>query len=391
MKFKQGSPKHQVLVFAVFGLIAALVLSGCGSSTDTGDGAAAGSVTVTDIAGRQVTLKAPVERMVLGEGRLLYLTALLDKEDPISGVVGWPDDLKKTDQATFDKYEAKFPEIDRIPEIGSFTQGTVSQEKVIDLRPDVVIMTKDNYKGAQEIGAVATLEKVGIPTVVVDFRDEPLKSTVPGIELLGKITGREAQAAAFTEFYDAQMKTITDRVAKTSTRPKTFLYTGAGLSDCCSTWGDANLGSIVKFAGGENLGTEIMPGAKGSVAEEQVFASNPDIIIVTGSDWRNQDKKREDVSYVNLGYEADPAQARKQTDALMHEPGWGDLAAVKQGRTHALWHQFYTSPYNFLAAQQIAKWQHPEAFGDVDPTQNFRELHEKFLPVEYSGTFWTQS
>ncbi len=39
-------------------------------------------ITVTDIAGREVTVNTPVRRVLLGEGRQLYLVASLEPEDP---------------------------------------------------------------------------------------------------------------------------------------------------------------------------------------------------------------------------------------------------------------------------------------------------------------------
>lgn len=44
--------------------------------------------TVTDLLGRKVELALPVRRMMLGEGRQLYLLAALDTEDPIGRIVG---------------------------------------------------------------------------------------------------------------------------------------------------------------------------------------------------------------------------------------------------------------------------------------------------------------
>ncbi|TJV22316.1 MAG: ABC transporter substrate-binding protein, partial [Mesorhizobium sp.] len=38
--------------------------------------------TVTDIAGRKVEVKTPVEKVILGEGRQIYLIAALDTGNP---------------------------------------------------------------------------------------------------------------------------------------------------------------------------------------------------------------------------------------------------------------------------------------------------------------------
>ncbi|HBT53256.1 MAG TPA: ABC transporter substrate-binding protein, partial [Erwinia persicina] len=41
--------------------------------------------TLTDIAGRSVTLRHPVSRILLGDGTLAYALALLRPEDPFRG------------------------------------------------------------------------------------------------------------------------------------------------------------------------------------------------------------------------------------------------------------------------------------------------------------------
>lgn len=371
--------------------IVVTVLAACGAAPATPQAASqesAQTVTVTDILGREVQVRAPAERIFLGEGRLLYLTALLDRDDPTRRIVGMPNDLKTADLDTYEAYRAKFPQIEQIPEVGALAQGAFSAEKVIDLKPDVIVLSKSAYKNAQEIGAVETMEKVGIPTVVVDFRDHPLETTVPSVKILGEITGQQDRAQEFATFYDEQIELVRSRVAGLEPKPVTFLYRAAGLSECCATFGRSNLGEIIELAGGQNLGTQFLPGESGTLAEEQIFASNPNQIVVTGANWSLSPNKAPGVGFVSMGYQADPAQAQAQLRALTEQPGWSSLTAVQNGQVHGLWHQFYGSPYNFLAAIQLAKWQHPEAFADVDPTEIYREFHERFLPVEHGGTFW---
>ena len=38
--------------------------------------------------------------------------------------------------------------------------------------------------------------------------------------------------------------------------------------------------------------------------------------------------------------------------------------------------------------QAFAKWMHPELFADIDPDATMKELHDTFLPIDYSGVFW---
>ncbi|HEV7339060.1 MAG TPA: ABC transporter substrate-binding protein, partial [Bosea sp. (in: a-proteobacteria)] len=114
-------------------------------------------------------------------------------------------------------------------------------------------------------------------------------------------------------------------------------------------------------------------------------ADNPDIVIVTGSSW---DGYVPGGNWVGLGAGADMTEARRKLANLMKRPAFAQTAAVKNGRVHGIWHQFYNSPYQFVAIQQIAKWQHPELFKDVDPDATMKVLHERFLPLPYEPGLW---
>ena len=102
---------------------------------------AAETIVVTDIAGRQVSLDPEkINNIVLGEGRLTYTLALLDKENPLSRVVGWKDDLIKYDPDAYRKYLQAFPEIKDIENLGSPYAGDYSLEKIITLDTDLFIL-----------------------------------------------------------------------------------------------------------------------------------------------------------------------------------------------------------------------------------------------------------
>ena len=72
----------------------------------------------------------------------------------------------------------------------------------------------------------------------------------------------------------------------------------------------------------------------------------------------------------------------------MDRPAFTGVKAKETGNVHAIWHQFYTNPFQFVAIQQIAKWLHPELFADLDPDATFKELHERFLPIAYKPGYW---
>ncbi len=55
-------------------------------------------------------------------------------------------------------------------------------------------MSIDNDTPAHDSGLVDTLAKAGIPTVVIDYRQQWLETTVPSTLLLGRLFGREERA-----------------------------------------------------------------------------------------------------------------------------------------------------------------------------------------------------
>lgn len=350
----------------------------------------ASTITVTDIVGRSVAVKAPVERMILGEARLIYLVSLLAKDDPFKRVVGWPDDLRTADLDSYTKYKENFPKLVDIPEFGTIASGAFSAEKAIELRPDVLVLSYDTYNPARESGLIEKLEKVGVPTVVIDFRQQPLENTVPSTMLLGRLLGKQEQAQRFVDYYLQQVNLVYSRVeVLKGTPPTAFLYRAPGLLECCATFGRANLGMLVERAGGTNLGSGRVPGWAGTLNPEQVLTSDPELVIATGSNWtQSTSAKPPGVGFVSLGYTARPEEARGQLLKLTEQPGWSGLQAVRNKRFYGVWHQFYNSPYHFVILQQFAKWLRPDQFGDLDPERTFREFHDTFLPISYSGAFW---
>ena len=351
------------------------------------------SIVLTDVAGRTVEVEMPVERVILGEGRQIYIVAALQPGNPFDRIVGWRDDLRRADADTYNKYKEVFPELVDIPEFGSPYSGEFSVEKAIAVDADVVTLNLGGLDRAIEAGVIDQLAEVGIPVVVVDYRQEPLENTVPSTILLGRLFGQGERAQEIVDFYLQQVNQVYSRIDQIEKeKPLVFLDRAAGIrgsDDCCRTFGRANLGLIIERAGGLNIGSDLIPGWAGTLNPEQVIVSNPDVIIATGSNWYAINA---DGGFVSMGYFTDPADSRLALKNLADDrPGWTNLGAVNQGRYHAVWHQFYNSPYHFVALQQFAKWFYPEEFADVDPTANFAEFHRRFLPIGYSGTFFVSA
>ena len=347
-------------------------------------------IEITDIAGRSVSLDPDkIENIVLGEGRLTYTLALLNKESPLDRVVGWKDDLIKYDPDAYRKYLKVFPEIEKIENLGSPYTGDYSLEKIITLNTDLLILNLGNLLKAQESGLLTKLDKAGIKVVFVDLRQRPTQNTVPSLLMLGKVLNREKQANEFIDYYVQQMRSVSAVVLtkKLEERPIVFIERAAGYNPdkCCSTFGAANLGRLVDEAGGVNWGSRKFPGFSGKVNPEVIFTDKIDYIIGTGANWAEANPN---TAAVLLGYEATEELAQTRLQALADRKGWPELDAVKSKNFYSIYHQFYNSPYHFIALQAFAKWFYPEDFKDLDVKANFDELHDRFLPIDNSGVFW---
>lgn len=350
--------------------------------------ALADTVTITDITGRQVQVETPVQRVILGEGRQVFFTAVLETEDPFARVVGWRDDLKQADPDTYRAYQKKFPQIDAIPSFGGFKEGTFDIEQAVSLNPDVMVLNLEAKAATDEGGYEEKLAKVGIPIVYVDFREDPFKHTARSMEIMAQLYGKEERAAEFNGFFNDELAKVTDVIAAQTdlTRPLVFVERAAGYSeDCCMSFGAANFGQMVEIAGGTNMATPFIPGTFGTVNAEQIIASDPDKVIVTGGNWEAYVPGG---AWVGVAPGADMAAARDKLAALTQRPAFTGIKAVQSGDVHAIWHQFYNNPYSFVAVQQLAKWVQPELFAELDPEATLKELHARFLPIPYVPGYW---
>ncbi|MEO9517594.1 MAG: ABC transporter substrate-binding protein [Paracoccaceae bacterium] len=347
------------------------------------------TITVTDIAGRVVEVEKNPSKVVIGEGRMIYSIALLDQDDPFERIVGWKDDMVKFDPDAYRKYLDVYPKIADLPSFGSPYTDEWNLEAVISLDTEVVLMNLGNLLKAQESGIIEKLDEAGIATIFVDFRQDPTQNTMPSLQLLGRIFDKRDEADAFGDYYQAQMKLIYSRVQGIADedKPIVFIERAAGYDPgkCCNTFGAANLGRLVDLSGGRNWGSLKSPGFSTAVSLEAIFADDPEVIIGTGANWAEANPATEAVLF---GYEASQVAVQERLAVLAAREGWPELSAVKNGRFHSVYHQFYNNPYHFVAMQAFAKWLHPDLFADVDPNATMKELHDTFLPIGYSGVFW---
>ena len=354
-------------------------------------GAQDAPIRVRDLLDREVVLPRPARRVVLGAGRHLAVLNLL-APDPGALVVGWNDDLRTGQAGEYDAFRRRFPGLDAVPVLGHGTQP-MNPEAVLALRPELVLLTRtaalDGRLTAPTPGAapppgllLRTLEAAGVPVAVVDFFQDPLADTRPSMELLGRVLGREEQAAQFLAFYQTRLDRVRALHLGEARRPSVFMHAHAGGLDCCFSPGRGTFDEFVRLAGGRNIGADKLPGVVGQLSLEYVLSTNADVYVATGGPYGGR-------GGVSLGAGVTPAEAGASLRAMIDRQHLGGLAAMRTGQAHALWHGFNDSPAHILAVEVMARWLHPEATAAVDPDATLRQLNERFAAVPMDGTYWT--
>jgi iron complex transport system substrate-binding protein len=339
------------------------------------------ALTVTDVLGRKVEVSGNAQRVVLGEGRLFFALALLDRDNPFQRVVGWQNDVRLLDPHTFDVYAQRFPQVKQIPLIGQASEQSVSAEQILALKPDLAVFSIAGEGPTQHSPIADILAAAGVPVVFVDFRVHPIEGVRTSLTALGAALGRQAEAEQYLKFYDAHLQHIREGVASLDDahKPSVFLELLAGVWQAPGhTTGKSGLGSVIDAVGGRNIAAGVVPGALGDISVEYALSAKPDIYIATGNRHPG----------LILGAGVSQQQARESLQNVLQRPEFATLDAIRNGKAHGLWHDFYNSPFNILAIEAMARWVHPERFEGLDPAQTQAQINQDFLRIGLDGTYW---
>ncbi len=343
--------------------------------------------TVVDIYQRKVEIPDNPQRIVLGESRMLYSLALIEDGDPSAHVVGWPGDMQHYDPQSWQLYVKAFPHIANVEQIGNTSYDQMSAEKIIALKPDLVILPRYAKRPSNEGTLEQQLDKAKVPFIYVDFRVDQLHNTVPSLRLLGQALNTQHKAERFIDFYQQHMQHISQTLANyQGKKPRVMLQLHLGRREsCCTTVANGNLADLLAFAGGDNIAKKAFKGVYGEMNPESVIVANPDVYLTTGM---SGPEKPDDLQ---LGPQVSKERAENSFRSLMsNQLILSNLRAVKEGNAYSLWHNFYLSPYHLIDVEVFAKVFYPQLFASLDPDQTLKTLYQQFLPIPLTGTYWTR-
>lgn len=309
--------------------MAAVGLSGCtpqNAATTANSSQSKGVYAeITDDAGRTVTLKEKPQRVVVLSTSILNFAAAVD------GDVAGRATVKSEDASIADKYKD-------VPEVGPVYN--VSAEKVMELKPDLVIASAKQHQKL-----IPILEQNHIP--VIALKSKSYDDVKRNMEIIGQVYGKEDAAKAKISEMDTEIAAIVDKLPQEKKRIAIIYATPSAVSVQLPNSIAGNVADILHF---ENVASAVQQDAKGAekvpYSMEALVEQNPDIIFFT-----------------SMG-QKDKIEKRLQED-VKSNPAWGTLRAVQEG-------QVYVLPENYFllnpgldypkAIAYMAKLVYPEVY-----------------------------
>lgn len=355
--------KKNKLFILLLIIVLAFSLVSCGKKNEKTDDNKT-KVKLVDNAKREVEINVPVKRAVVisrYNNELVRATGAIDK------VVGV--DLNTSQDR---EYWKNFNPDENVGK----GQRDLNYEKIIELKPEIVIIPKNgSYKEAEE-----KLKAFNIKVFVVSGYDtDDFENQVDNI---GKIFGSEKKAKEFKDYYLGIVKKIQERLKGVK---KKTIYWEATKDYKTSFPGNYYFNMIVK-SGALNIFHDGKPGVSDTeITPEDIVTRNPEFIV------KNITPKK---ALKGTGvYEAPPLEQRKQIiEDIKKRPGFDSIKAVKNNNIYLMSQFGHGGAGKIVGSVFIAKWVYPEELKDINPEdvlkrwlevdQGFKYVDGHFYPLK---------
>jgi len=334
-------------------LLALLLLSACGREASPTPSA----LTVTDALGREVTLAAPPQRIVVaGKATIMIVDALyLFPEGP----------QRLAAVGTTAQGGDFLPIVDPNAAAKATLGAEAGPEQIAAAGPDLVIL-KSYLR--EKLGA--PVEALGIPVFYVSL--ETPEQYFTELRALGQVLGNPARAEEVITFYQERMERVQKRVADIPDdgKPRVLVlqHSAKGGETAYAVPPAAWMQTLlVQMAGGRPVWLDVQGSGWTVVTLEQMAAWDPDQVYV-------------------IDYFGDPVQA---VEGLRADPVARNLRAVQTGQVFAFPKDTYSWDQPdarwILGLQWLASHIHPDRFADLDILQEFTTFYRTLYRLDDSA------
>ncbi len=340
------------LLLTMFILIA--LVSGCGSKSSSKDNSDNKKLTVTDMAGRKVTIKGTPKTAIALYGAQRFYCYVGD----LKKLVG----IEQND-ISFTKGKAYImanPSLAKLPIVGQDFSKPYDPEKILAVKPDVIFTIVSDKAQIDNLQS-----KTGIPVIALSYGKSAVfdPDVYSSLKLIGKVMDEDKRAKEVVEYMEKCKKDLNDRTKDIPDSKKSKVYAGSitwyggrGIESTQENYPLFNAINAKNVVEGTGKTDPVC------IDKEKIVQWNPEKIFIDM-----------------------PGLKVLQDDYKKNPDFYKGLAAFKNGEVYsqlpyvAYW---YNVEVAISDAYYIGKVVYPDKFNDIDPEKKANEIYKSLLGKE---------
>jgi len=286
-----------------------------------------GTISIIDDAGRNVTITSYPQKIVSlapSTTELLFGVGLSDQTVGVVSYTGYSTEIQNTIK---DK---------NITVVGTFNK--VNVELAISLQPDLIVAS-----GSYQQSLAAKFTEQGKTMIMLN--PTKFSGILADITLLGKVTGKDANAATLLNSMQSKAQEIVTKTRGLN-KPSVYVEYYVNKNGYSSYGASSYVNELIEMAGGVNVFANVT-GQYITTSPEEVLKANPSIIIISKG-----------VMSSLSGITPDSIRAR---------PSWNNTSAVQNNKIYEVDEALLTiwGPRIVSGLEALAQIIHPEVFNST--------------------------
>lgn len=343
--------KRKVLAVIILSVFMLTLIGGCGQQKDPAPGPSGEKQAITDMAGREVTIPATIDKVYSTSaiGSVLLYTLAPGK------LAGWTDALRDVEKKYIDEKYQNLPNLGRWK--GSNPTGSI--EELLYAAPDIIISVGDI--SPEYIADADDIQKqTGIPVIMVDGS---LKNTAESYRFLGNLIGESQRAEELANYCDATLDEINANLKSVPAEEKVRVYYAEGMDGLETEISGTVNSEAFDLAGAQNVAVPATADVRRmQVSIEQILSWDPELIIIS----------------------TDGDRAHTVYEKILNEGRWANLTAVKNGEVYEIpsepydWINRPPSVVRFIGVKWLSSLLYPDII-NANIQEDIKEFYSLFF------------